>query len=259
MADGAGNIPTGNGTPFKHNHFIVMPQELAERYQHVLNNPVEEEALRGDLTAMLAYQKPIYMFGKTAHQLNDKVSQETKHLNSNERRREINLNMLLTDAKKFNFRPSLDLIENGQNTDVKRELYRYPSILMLDMAINCQATEVSSWNSSELLEKKSIIPKDIVSTLQKTLSIATYIRLSSYLYHDSQDDRMSVGQRSTKAKKDSQNSKSASVNFSQRRWHISTRLFSQMSESMIPLKTCIAQSEITSVEDLGKIHVDSDH
>ena len=54
-----------------------MPQELAERYQHVLNNPVEEEALRGDLTAMLAYQKPFYMYGKTAHQLNDKVSQET--------------------------------------------------------------------------------------------------------------------------------------------------------------------------------------
>ena len=188
-----------------------------------------------------------------------KFLKRPQHLNSNESRREINLNMLLTDAKKFNFRPSLDLIKNGQNTDVKRELYRYPSILMLDIAINCQATEVSSWNSSELLEKKSIIPKDIVSTLQKTLSIATYIRLSSYLYHDSRDDRMSVGQRSIKARKDSQNSKSASVNFSQRRWHISTRLFSKMSKSMIPLKTCIAQSEITSVEDLGKIHVDSDH
>ena len=165
-----------------------------------------------------------------------KFLKRPQHLNSNESRREINLNMLLTDAKKFNFRPSLDLIKNGQNTNVKRELYRYPSILMLDMAINCQVTEVSSWNSSELLAEKSILLKDIVSTLQKTLSIATYIRLSSYLYHDSQDDRMSVGQRSTKAKKDSQNSKSAAVNFSQRRWHISTRLFSQNERINDPFK-----------------------
>ena len=32
LAEGAGNIPTGNGTPFKRNHFIVTPQELADRY-----------------------------------------------------------------------------------------------------------------------------------------------------------------------------------------------------------------------------------
>ena len=39
LSEGAGNIPTGNGSEVKENHFIVTPQELADRYQGILHNP----------------------------------------------------------------------------------------------------------------------------------------------------------------------------------------------------------------------------
>ena len=48
--------------PISKNHFIVTPKEMAARYQKVLNNPDKKEALRGDLTAMLAYMKSIYSY-----------------------------------------------------------------------------------------------------------------------------------------------------------------------------------------------------
>ena len=62
LSDGAGNIPTGNGSKGQKNHFIVTPSELADRYKHVLHNPDPEESLRGDLTAMLAYTSPLYSY-----------------------------------------------------------------------------------------------------------------------------------------------------------------------------------------------------
>ena len=60
LLEGAGNIPTGNGSEVKQNHFIVTPQELADRYQGILHNPDPTESLRGDLTAMLSYTTTLY-------------------------------------------------------------------------------------------------------------------------------------------------------------------------------------------------------
>ena len=56
LAPGAGNIPTGN-SPKNKNHFIVTPEQLAERYKAILDNPDPKEALRGDLTSMLTYTR----------------------------------------------------------------------------------------------------------------------------------------------------------------------------------------------------------
>ena len=39
LAAGAGNIPTGNGLLDTQNHYIVTPQELAERYAWVMEHP----------------------------------------------------------------------------------------------------------------------------------------------------------------------------------------------------------------------------
>lgn len=60
LLEGAGNIPTGNGSESQHNHFIVTPQELADRYCDILHNPDPKESLRGDLTAMLTYTKALF-------------------------------------------------------------------------------------------------------------------------------------------------------------------------------------------------------
>ena len=64
LTEGAGNIPTGNGRGNLKNPFITTPQELLHRYELVMMQPDHKEALRGDLTAMLTYMRPVYTEGK---------------------------------------------------------------------------------------------------------------------------------------------------------------------------------------------------
>ena len=70
LAPGAGNIPTGNLLDKNQNYFIVTPEELARRYEKILNSP-DESALRGDLTSMLTYMKTFYSYGHKATKLTE--------------------------------------------------------------------------------------------------------------------------------------------------------------------------------------------
>ena len=116
LSPGAGNIPTGNGLNQKKNRFIITPEELAFNYEKVLNNPTEE-ALRGDLTAMLTYTKPFYSTqngGKLVNSLRTMI----KEIHPNEARKEVNMEMLRTDAQKFNFEPNAEFFNKGFNANV---------------------------------------------------------------------------------------------------------------------------------------------
>ena len=250
LADGAGNIPTGNGTPFKHNHFIVTSQDLADRYQHVLNNPVEKEALRGDLTAMLAYMKPFYSHSKNSplfQNVEEKIKSHTKDGAVNKKRTTINMKMLATDVQKFNFEPSHELIRKGFNADVKRELYRFPAILLLDTCIALNIIGKSSWHSIAQLHDSKCV-EYMSSCFSPMMSIATYIRLACYLYHESHDDRMSVAQ---SASQKAQVLHHMKQNSDVRRWHIPVELYSKLCEVMLPLKECLRAKELTTIEDLS--------
>ena len=186
MSKGAGNIPTGNGAVDKCNHFIVTPSDLAEIYKEVLNTPHPRESLRGDLTAMLSYTKSFYDYKLSDISLLEEFKSLIKSFEVNETRQDANMNMLQNDAQKFKFVPDGDLYDKGFNSEVKKEIYRFPSILLLDVCIVSGCFENSSWESLETLYKGGMIFSDVQKALQFLLASATY------LHHNSHDDRMSV-------------------------------------------------------------------
>ena len=255
LSEGAGNIPTGNGKPQKHNHFIVTPQELADRYLQIFENPVEQEALRGDLTAMLAYIKPFYSSGDESlmQVLQNRIESHKQAATTavSEYRTLTDLKMLSTDAQKFKFQPSNALMANGFNADVKREIYRFPSILLLDICIVLGITSISSWHSIPLLQG-SRYASYIGSRFGQILSIAAYIRLSSYLYHNSQDDRMSVARRvAQNVRQESHSNMNMDIN----RWHIPVELYCKLCDLVEPLKECLARTELNTVEDFRRMEL----
>lgn len=212
LSDMAGNIPTGNGSlTCQRNHFIVTVEELAEKYQKVLDNPEREKALRGDMTSMLTYLKPIFMHNTNNRDLLRKLKDRIKDCRPNQERQAINSEMLNTDVAKFDFKPSKDLVEKGFAADVKREIYRFPSILLLDIAIVTKSAGENSWDTLKVLGRDNRISAQLQSALEILLAAATYMRLSVYLYHDSQDDRMSVSQ---------DIKQSPNTSDSQRRWFV---------------------------------------
>ena len=242
LLQGAGNIPTGNGSEATRNHFIVTPQELADRYLHTLHNPDRTQSVRGDLTAMMAYTKSLYVHhDKHSEGLLGQFHTMTVSAKINASREEANLEMLKTDAKKFNFLPDHSLGNKGFNADVKKEIYRYPSILLLDISIVTSCIGQTSWDSLELLTQRGFISHDVSESLKLLLAAATYIRLSTYLYHDSQDDRLSLCKTSNSIPDTSgAQHVSSPQTLHAKRWFLPIELFSHLCVSMIPLKKAIA-------------------
>ena len=235
LAPGAGNIPTGNGSAETKNHFILTPEDLAAKYESVLNNPVEKEALRGDLTAMLSYMKPIFSYcGDDAEGVYSKpdLLGKSKQLMTNivqsQSRTSINVKMLEADIKKFNFVPDTKLKESGFTIDVKKQLYRFPSILLFDLSIVFGVRAESAWQTTHQLLAEGKTSTQLTQVLEFILACACFIRLSAYLYHNSHDDRISVA--------DEEINPGREVAPQHRRWFVPVELFISLCDDMIPLK-----------------------
>ena len=247
LTDGAGNIPTGNSIQHK-NHFIVTPKQLSERYKTILDNPNPNEALRGDLTAMLTYTVSIYSHQNEENSMLHEFRNLISEFETNQERKDMNMAMLTTDAKKFEFVPDDNLIEKGFNADVKKEIYRFPLILLLDICIVSGRIGTSSWQSLGVIRRSSDLSTDCYKSLQFLLAVSTYIRLATYLYHDSHDDRISLASRTTitpTSKKSSQ------------RWFLDGNFFASICMIMIPLKNVLSDISF-QIQDLKIYRNESD-
>ena len=232
LTEGAGNIPTGNGRGNLKNPFITTPQELLHRYESVMMQPDYNKALRGDLTAMLTYMRLVYSEGKGERMLAD-LKTAMRRIKADYHRTRLNVQMMENDVKKYKFEPQSDLAKKGYTLDVKKEMYRFPSILLLDLAIIYDCPGETSWDTIGKLFHNKNISKQVHDCLNLLLSCACYIRLSAYLYHKSHDDRVSVAQKI--GQEDTQESQSLYAK-QQRRWFIPNALFTTFCEHLIPLK-----------------------
>ena len=237
LSKGAGNIPTGNGSREQKNQFMVTPEELADCYRHFLHNP-NEEALRGDLTSMLTYTKSFYSKQEKRTDLLGEFRERLAHITPNQARKDINFKMLNTDLEKLKFMPWKDLIDRAHNSDAKKELYRFPSIILLDLTIILGNSSGTSWENIEQ-QSTQAIPQQLSSYLKFALASAIYIRLSAYLHHNSQDNRISVAM---------QNNQSSSMTREGMRWFMPFGLFSALLAKLLPVQ-CPAKN----IDDLDQL------
>ena len=117
----------------------------------------------------------------------------------------------------------------GFNYDVKSELYRRPSMILLDWSIIEGVATESSW---EALEKLTCSQQELSMNFGFTLAAAVYIRLSTYLHHNSQDERISVA-RSV----DPTSTISASATREGMRWFLPLGLFSALIAKSVSICT----------------------
>ena len=137
--------------------------------------------------------------------------------------------MLRTDAEKFNFEPTAEFARNGFNANVKKELYRFPSIILTDISIILGHTKKSSWDTLDSFTQQKSLPLYLLSALRFSLAAAVYVRLSAYLYHDSHDDRVAVTQLPNAHQPREGNHVSRS-------WFLSQGMFSALFNKLLPIK-----------------------
>jgi len=191
LKDGAGNIPTGNGSNSQQNHFIVTPTSLIHKYKSVLDDP-KDDAIVGDLTAKLQFTRLVYCHGDSAENLLEQFLEKKLVMQPNEIRQEINRKMFIADAKKYGFKPTEEMINNGFSINTKKELYRYPSILLYNILILFNISLTHSWDSLNNLKKMKHISVSIHEHILFLLACACYLRLSTYHFYDSAEDSLSV-------------------------------------------------------------------
>ena len=241
LAEEAGNIPTGNGYPGTQNQFIVTVKELSSMYGNVLNTPEKEKALKGDLTAMFSFTEPIFNYnkdkGNVSMQLYNNFLRSIEKIHVGKERQEINIEMLRADTTKFNFTPDEKVHARGFTVDVKKELYRFPSILLLDLAIVFQCIGKSSWETADKLVSEGHISEYLHQSLRFMLSCACYIRLCAYLFHRSHNDSVSVLPKSVTLQKESNQS---GMSKHHQKWFIPGRLYMMFCEVSMPIKQSIS-------------------
>ena len=104
----------------------------------------------------------------------------------------------------------------------------------------------------EALAHSGTISQDLFGSLKFLLAAATYIRLSTYLHHDSHDDRMALSQ-----KLNAGIAKASELPKSSQRWFLPSELFTALCTNMMPLKQCI-QEENFDCQHLSQFSVKSD-
>ena len=239
LGEWAGNIPTGNGSTNEKNHFIVTVEELLKRYQKKLNEP-DKGTDKADMTAMLQYMKLVFSHGENANELLTDFLAKKERLKTNTARDDANRRMFEADAKKYSFKPDQALIGKGYTVNSKLELYRYPSILLYNISILSKFIAGDSWNTLRGLRNNGIISQSLYRSLYFLLACACYFRLSAYLYHDSQDDRLSVLPTSSLVSTIA-SSTNSEISAAGRRWYLPQGLFIEHCEHSIITKNHIWQ------------------
>jgi len=253
LKEGAGNIPTGNGSSSQLNHLILTPAELIQKYREVLDNP-NEDAVRGDFTAKLQFTKLLYFNGEGAEHFLDQFVEEKNRLPLTEARQKANRNMFFADSKKYGFRPTEHTISNGFSINTKKDLYRYPSILLYNILIIFNLSQTNSWQSLDCLIQNNYISSSVHKSILFLLSCACYLRLSTYTFYDSAENRLSVLPINLFSHSKNRPFFQPECD-SGKRWFLSQKLFNLHCEYLVPLKKHISACQVESIEFLLKEQV----
>ncbi|XP_078700926.1 uncharacterized protein LOC144927403 [Branchiostoma floridae x Branchiostoma belcheri] len=84
------------------------------------------------------------------------------------------------------------MLSAGKLFQVKKEIYRMPSILLSSLGLFFGITEKSSWEIVQALQRKGVINVEAEHNLKFAVSIATQLRLRTYLSNLGQKDNIST-------------------------------------------------------------------
>lgn len=88
------------------------------------------------------------------------------------------------------FSVNLDWQEAGKVFNVKKELYRFPSLVLNSLTLYYNLDARNTWDVVEEMQRKQLITEEEAHNLSFVLAVASELRLRSYLGRDEQRERM---------------------------------------------------------------------
>ena len=186
----AGNIPTGNGSTQPRYRMIKTVDKAALWYERVFTTPDEKDSVRADESAMLSNTCQIH----GERRLHDEFTSGISSLFQNSARRAAIKAMIANDIEKFEFLPGEKLVEIR---NVKKDLFRFPSLIVFDLRQFHQIWVKDLWAVIEELRRLSIISAEVWLSLKFLYAVGSYCRLAAYQRCGSQAEDFSVLHTST--------------------------------------------------------------
>lgn len=91
-----------------------------------------------------------------------------------------------------NFDMNIDSNEEGKAFNVKKDLYRFPSLIVSSLSLYFNLNTRVPWNAVKEMNEKNLINNEEAHNLQFALAIASEFRLRSYLANKSQRERVTT-------------------------------------------------------------------
>ncbi|KAF6019684.1 hypothetical protein EB796_021999 [Bugula neritina] len=202
--------------------------ELISKYKDIYLNPDEEVALQGDDSAMMSFTRDIYSYttpGATNSLLSAFVAAKASITMNNERRA-VSERMFVRDVEKYELNIADFMSESGI-IQVKPKIYRLPSLIILDLSVLYEIQAASSWDALRQLEYQGKITTSMKEALHHLLAMASYIRMCTYLYHNSQKEAMILTHRRRRGE---------SAYFVSRRFFTATITYMEAVKCVLPLQ-----------------------
>ena len=181
ITQSSGNVPTRNSKA--PDQFIATPEELINVYEQALLEPSPTESIRGDVTSMLRFTTSIFSYNG-GEQLLKRFTTMRKQLDGsvNRERTKANLAMLSSDILKHKFSPEFCEYSAGFPLSVKKMLYRFPSLLLLDFTVVLGQDGLDSWEiiNCWLAESGKSTVNSFPQSLCSALVYACFSRLRCY-------------------------------------------------------------------------------
>ncbi|KAF6025359.1 hypothetical protein EB796_016334 [Bugula neritina] len=202
--------------------------ELISKYKDIYLNPDEEVALQGDDSAMTSFTRDIYSYttpGATNSLLSAFVAAKASITMNNERRA-VSEKMFVQDVEKYKLNIADFMSESGI-IEVKPKIYRLPSLIILDLSVLYEIQAASSWDALRQLEYQGKITTSMKEALHHLLAMASYIRMCTYLFHNSQKEAMILTHRRRRGE---------SAYFVSRRFFTATITYMEAVKCVLPLQ-----------------------
>ena len=184
----AGNIPTENG--LTDDSLILSVDELETLYSESLQGGGGDGGVTGTMADMLTNMECVHSYHDGVELVNEFLCRKVLLDNDNPRA-EANIPTLVEDIEKYSeeFCPE-DLQVDLRNVEIKADIFRYPTILALDLKVILTLQGQTAWEIYNELHSNGLINQETLDSLVFVLTAAIWIRTSAYLQTDAQKEKI---------------------------------------------------------------------
>ena len=184
----------------------------------------------GDDADMMSYLRVVSTFGKHGQSLFDSVQAAMAEIYPSENRRISADITMRNDIETYDTDP-MQTFFTGFSMQVKPDVYRFPSLLVLNLKIMFNLKSTSTWGSIEELSQEHAIISKQSRNLKCALAMSMLIRLASYLHHGTQCEQMSL------LKQGNMDETASARTDSGKRWHVPFKLYLIYCITIGPIKS----------------------